>query len=325
VTSEEKTSRAVPAKLNLSVADAKLCFKYQFDVMEWDGIRSFQLIFRILKKFNVTDTCDIGSARLFSFLNRVRAAHRQIPFANWHHAIDVFQFTCVLVSAARADRVLSKLELAGLFFAALCHDLGHDGFQRLRDFPAASAYGQLFTSQSVLETEACWATLGIATTDESAVFNSLSAQQQKQIWGYVFDCILATDLARHDALLAAFNAIVDDRFDPENDAAHRLLLMQMLLKCADFGGLARPFEIAQERSKWITEEFYYQGRLSGSCGVVFEDGSRREQVSKQASILGVLRNVARPIFELLARWSSSVGFLMDQATANLNQLEKQRR
>jgi hypothetical protein len=325
VANEEKGPRTVPARLALSSEKGKICFRYQLNVFDWEGIGAFQLVFRIVKKFGLMEAFEIGNSQFFNFLDRVRSGHSQIPFPNWFHAIDVFQFVAVLLVTTHLDQLLSKIDMLGLFVAALCHDLGHDGFQRVQKASATSGHGQLFALQSVMETEACWNTLAIIGDEDSAIFTGMSAQQQQQIWEVIIDCILATDLAQHEAIMSKFKALLEEGpFEPEEDTGHRTILMQMLIKCADFGGLARPFEIAKERCNWIAEEFFYVGALSGSSGVQFGIGTRREHVDKQGSAVSVLEYVAKPIFELITRYSQSAGFLLEQVESNMAQLRKLR-
>jgi hypothetical protein len=301
-------------------------FSVSIEHFRWSGIGVVQLIFRIIKKFGLMEAFEFANSQLFCFLNSVRCAHSQIPFANWMHAVDVFQFVFVIIGAARLDRVFSKLELFGLAVAAICHDLGHDGFQRVRDAAAVSAYGQLFTFQGIVETEACWNALSIISQDDNNIFSGLSAQQQTQIWGIIIDCILATNFSQHEAILSKFNGALNaGEFDPEESVEHRLLLMQMVLKCADFGGIARPWVIASERCNWITEEYYYEGAVSGSTGISFGAGTRREHIDKQASLVGVIERIVKPIFDSLSKYSASLAFLVDQMESNFSQLSRQRR
>jgi hypothetical protein len=326
LTAEERISREIPAKLNLSEDRSRIAFRFQFNVAEWDGIGLYQLVFKVMKKFELMEKFDFSNSRLFCFLNDLRASYRQIPIVNWRHAVDVFQFTAVLVASGRFDRILTRLDLFGVFVAALCHDCNHDGFERCRSARCENQHGQLFQKQSVIETEACMQAIELLSKEDNDIFTGLSALQQKQIWGTVCDCILATDLARHETILENFARLIDSGdFNPEEETEHRLLLMQMIMKAADFGAVARPYEVARDRTTGLVEEFFYQGTVSGSAGFCFTaEGSRREDIDKKASVLGILERNVKPVFEALGRFTAQLGYIVDQVTTNLMRFEREK-
>jgi hypothetical protein len=325
LTADERISRQIPAKLTLSEGRSRIAFRFQFNVGEWDGIGLYQLVFTVMKKFALMEKFEFSNSHLFCFLNDLRASYRQIPFMNWRHVVDVFQFTTVLIVSGRFDRILPRLELFGLLVAALCHDCSHDGFERCRSARCESQHGQLFQRQSVIETEACVHAIGLLSKEDNDIFTGLSEVHHKQMWGTICDCILATDLAQHEAILGNFVGLLDSGdLNPEEDPAHRVLLMQMIMKAADFAAVARPYEVAKNMARGLVEEFFYQGTVSGSAGFCFTaDGCRREDIDKKASVLGILDRSVRPVFDALGRFASQLGYIVDQVSNNLMKFERE--
>jgi hypothetical protein len=150
--------------------------------------------------------------------------------------------------------------------------------------------------------------------------------KQKAIWAVIFDAILSTDMSRHRTIYNAMASLqAQNDFDPETEPGHKVLLMQMVMKCADLGGIARPYDTARLRCKSIAEELFRQGELSGSAGIVYSTlESRRENVDKRKSLPGVLQNVCLPLFECLVKFCPQLAYLMDQVSKNVNQFQKMR-
>jgi hypothetical protein len=327
MTDDERIARLVPSKLVLSDDRAKIVFRFQFNLDDWDGIALFQAVFRIFAKFGLMEAFEFSNGLLFNFLNELRAVYRPVKTGSWRHAVDVFQFATVIIAGARLDRVLTKLEIFGLLIAALCHDLGHDGFARSLEARCETEHAQLLSQQSIFEVESCMRAISLVANDECNIFVGLSPVQQKTIWTVIIDCILATDMARHNSILNAFKALQESNdLDPEAEPAHKTLLMQIVLKCADLGGIARPFDTAKQRCKWMGEETYRQGELSGSAGIVYSgQDSKRENVDKAQSFFGFLENVCGPLFEQLVKFSAPLSYMTDHVSKNVKQFRKQRK
>ena len=86
----------------------------------------------------------------------------------------------------------------------------------------------------------------------------------------------------------------------------RLVVMQLLLKCADLANVVRPLEIADAWGKRIMEEFYQQGEKELSLGLpltTFPNRRNFDYVFARHQ-LGFLVNVDRPLFEVFTRLTS---------------------
>ena len=84
------------------------------------------------------------------------------------------------------------------------------------------------------------------------------------------------------------------------DSTQRVLVMQLLLKCADLGNVVRPLEIADAWGKRIMEEFYQQGEKELTLGLPLTTFPNRKNFDYIFARLqnGFLVNVVRPLFDV---------------------------
>ncbi|CAG2165966.1 unnamed protein product, partial [Oppiella nova] len=155
------------------------------------------------------------------------------------------------------------LELMALYTAAAMHDFDHPG--RTNAFLVATYASQaiLYNDRSVLENHhaaAAWSLF--LSKPEYNWLRHLDRAEFKRFRFLVIEFILATDLKRHFEILAEFNAKVNDDDSTGIDwfsETDRLLVMEMTIKIADINGPLKIFEIHQQWTHRIAEEFYEQG------------------------------------------------------------------
>ena len=84
------------------------------------------------------------------------------------------------------------------------------------------------------------------------------------------------------------------------DPTQRVLVMQLLLKCADLGNVVRPLEIADAWGKRIMEEFYQQGEKELTLGLPLTTFPNRKNFDYifARHQNGFLVNVVRPLFDV---------------------------
>ena len=83
----------------------------------------------------------------------------------------------------------------------------------------------------------------------------------------VIELVMATDMGRHQAIIAKWSELVNKRgfrhnrlsSDEKHGKSDRLLLMQMIIKLSDIANPAKQFKTHEKWSQLVTEEFYSQG------------------------------------------------------------------
>jgi hypothetical protein len=135
------------------------------------------------------------------------------------------------------------------------------------------------------------------------------------MWTTIIDLILATDMAKHFQALKEFAEIFDAGAYSMENKEHRLITMQLLLKCADISNVARPFELADRWCDLLCEEFFRQGDLESASGMEYTNPlNDRVHLDKAKSQIGFYTFVCKPLYEAAAR-------AMPPLQANVRQLE----
>ncbi|KAH0794336.1 3'5'-cyclic nucleotide phosphodiesterase family protein [Histomonas meleagridis] len=304
-----------PTKLFI---DDDIIWRVDFDPYQFPGIGHIKVLFAILYKFNLPQEFKITNEKLFKFFTELHDSYNDVPYHNWHHALDVTQFVTFEVIQSKLDEKLTKLELLALLVSSICHDVGHDGFTNMYNVQAETPLGILFKNQSVMETHHCQTSIDIISKEECNIFINLSPNEYSQIWSEIIRMILATDMARHFDILKSFDAMLDAKiFDMEN-LEHRILLMQMLLKCGDISNVSRPFNLADKWCDVLCEEFFRQGDLELANGMEYSSPlNDRAHLDKPKSQIGFYRSVCLPLFESTAKLLPELQCNVEQIESNL--------
>lgn len=67
-------------------------------------------------------------SKLRCFLDRVEQSYTDTPYHNFHHGFSVLHTCCMVLTTTDASASLSSIDLFSMFIAAVCHDMGHRGF-----------------------------------------------------------------------------------------------------------------------------------------------------------------------------------------------------
>jgi hypothetical protein len=286
-----------------------------FDCPKWDGIGHIRVVFTIFHHFGFSSRYKIENEKLFRFIAEIRDTYNPVPYHNWRHAVDVTQFMTYEILLARMDSVLTQFELFSMIVAGLCHDANHDGFTNAFNEKAETPLGILFKNQSVMETHHCAVSIAVLAKPQCNLFSTLDSVEYKTMWTTIIDLILATDMAKHFGSLKEFGEIFDAGEYSMEKKEHRLITMQMILKCADISNVARPFELADRWCDLLCEEFFRQGDLESATGMEYTSAlNDRAHLDKAKSQIGFYTFVCKPLYEAAAR-------AMPPLDANVKQLD----
>ena len=315
---EKEESDKIPMKFMLQSEQVKRLWTINFDAPAYDGVGHIKVLFNIWYKFALPAEFKIPNHKLLRFICEVRDTYKKVPYHNWRHAVDVTQFVTYEILTSKLEQTLTKFELLGMMVSTICHDANHDGFTNVYNVKAETPLGILYKNQSVMETHHCTVSIAIISKDECNLFESLSADDYKKMWTLVISLILATDMARHFDLLKQFNALYDSEQFTLDDPEHRLLLMQLVLKCGDISNVSRPFELADKWCDVLCEEFFRQGDLEMANGMEYTSPlNDRSHLDKPKSQIGFYTFVCLPLFQATAKAIPALECNVNQVQSNL--------
>jgi hypothetical protein len=292
----------VPTKLAIPIREAATLFQVGFDAQAWDGVGHFKVLWALFTKFDLFNLFHIKNERFYKFLDEMSLAYNDVPYHNWRHAVDVTQFVTYQIVTAQLQYELSKFQILALLIAAICHDANHDGFASSYNLQAQTPLGILFKNQSVMEMHHCSVAIRVISDPDRNIFEGLSPAETKDMWTLVLMLILGTDMGKH----FPFVKEVNDRLatgplvaaKPEDS----VIILQLLLHCADLSNVCRPFKLADKWCGLMCEEFFHQGEIEKATGIEYTDEIHdREHLDKPKCQMGIVESVCLPLYETAAR------------------------
>jgi hypothetical protein len=298
---ERSSINEIPALL--AFTGDRPIFDAGFDSSMWDRIGYLKILFAIFAAFRLQQTCKIENEKLYRCFTALREAHNPIPCHDWRHAVDVAQFIAFQINVAGLDKIFTALEIAAVIMAALCRDANHAGFAKVGNERAELPLGILLSKQSVSEARHCAAAIGAISRQPCNLFSALVSTDFAWIWATITQLITATDIWKHFDWLKKMNELLEGKFDMTHPE-HRLVALELILKCGIVSDIARPFDLAGQSRSALCEEFFRHGDLAVAAGMHFTSpGNNRAHLDKGKSRLGFCKSVCLPLFQIAASLS----------------------
>jgi len=280
-------------------------------------------------------------------LTKIEASYQENPYHNRWHAADVLQCCHFMLNEGGMRKYFTSLETFALLFSAIVHDADHPGTNNSYQVATHSKLGVRYNDRNVLENhhvatafKVIWETTsdGDRPHDILAGLNKEDAQEFRKI---VIELVLGTDLAVNMEVMNHFKVeleqhkyaamlgmVKQDEASPEftpdqlSTPEDRLLLMKMMIKCADIGHVARPLPYHLVWTRNVTKEFYEQGDKERDLGLPVMPFMDRTVGGLAKSQAGFLQFVAKPMWSLIAPFLTTDA-LMRNIDANLDHWEEQ--
>jgi hypothetical protein len=148
----------------------------------------------------------VNEQKLSRFLTEVSTTYRQdVSYHNDLHGIDVAQMAHLFLVQGGLTQLLelNEVDILAYFTAAICHDLGHDGYTNGYHVNSVSSRAIAHNDVSVQESYHVAETFKILSKSEANFLDGVRPQVFKHIRKRMIGCILATDMAKHASDLAS--------------------------------------------------------------------------------------------------------------------------
>lgn len=320
----DRLSQKIPAKLQFECGKSSPLFSVNFDVDDFDEFDLIKIVFSIFAKFGLNESFEISNEQLFHFLRGIREKYKKVPFKNWRHSIDVFQFVSCQIIDGKLDKIFTKEQVLALLIASLCHDATGDYFENeIMNFSMEDDY-LLSRNCGYSEVANLLNSISVLSSEKSNILMSVDSARSKQILETVVDLILSTNMSLHFTILNKFlNLLNSGELNVDDNEQHKLFLMKIVIKCGDLCSIVRPFEIAKKRFGFIADDFYRCGEIERAIGVVFKSSEmKREEVKKDESLVGFMKSVALPLFQALSKQIDSLSVYVEKINENIRKCEK---
>ena len=262
----------------------------------------------MFEDMGLTKMFSINEATLQEFLKDVEKGYdRKNYYHSNIHGADVTNSSMFLLQNGLLQRgAVSELEILSLIVGALCHDIGHPGFNNAFLVASQDKLAIKYNDISVLENMHASTTFRVLDRPASNIVSELVHDDWVIFRKLVLDLILATDLQKHFAIVTEFRELSQSEGGVKmNEDSHRLLAMKIAIKCADIAHGAKRLEIHKKWTGLVTKEFFNQGDKEKKMGLTVSPLCDRETVVIADSQKGFLSYLVLPVFEL---WENFVSF-----------------
>ncbi|KAI8810816.1 cGMP phosphodiesterase [Cladochytrium replicatum] len=273
----------------------------QFDNWQWDSNELVVLLEQILIDLGVVKEYDIDLPTLRRFLLKIREAYNENPFHNFRHCFCVTQMMYGLLCSTGLLEKLLPIDRFILVTSCIGHDADHPGFNNAYQINALTDLAIIYNDVSPLENHHCAVLFSILRNPETNICKNVKDDVYREMRKGIVRCILATDMGRHGELMTAFKKASETVPYNYDDVEQKLLLMQMVIKCADISNEVRPPEVAEPWVDCLLEEFFTQSDTEKFEGLPTAPFMDREKVTKSNAQVGFIGFVMIPLYELVAK------------------------
>lgn len=181
---------------------------------------------------------NLDTQKFVKFIKEVQKSYQQNVYHNRLHAFDVTQTVefflkkCKFMELAK----LNLLELASMYIASACHDIGHPGLTNVFMINTKSDLALIYNDKSVLENYHSFYTFNLLLSqDYNNEYNFLEKLPKKDFTTFreiFIELILSTDMSKHlnDVTKLKGRLEANDFSLPGKD---KQMCMNMIVHCAD--------------------------------------------------------------------------------------------
>lgn len=205
---------------------------------------------------------------LRNFLFMLDEGYLENPYHNSSHAADVVNSVNYLITGLSDGQIrdsLTNLEFYAALVAAAIHDFRHPGKSNNYLIKAKHDLAVQYNDRSILESMHVAETFFIMRNPLCDIFGRMKDKPYREIRKAIIEMVLSTDLSMHLQLVGNLKALMlQDANAGNNNATSRavtdpMMIMKVVIKCADIGHAAKERKLHVLWSSLIIEEFFLQG------------------------------------------------------------------
>lgn len=212
---------------------------------------------------------------LRNFLYLLDDGYLANPYHNSSHAADVVNSVNYLITRLADGQIrdtLTNLEFYAALVAAAIHDFRHPGKSNNYLIKAKHDLAIQYNDRSILESMHVAETFFIMRSPQCDIFGRMKDKPYREIRKAIIEMVLSTDLSMHLQLVGNLKALLlqndpaalpppgaNGAGGPGKLVTDPMMIMKVVIKCADIGHAAKERKLHVIWSSLIIEEFFLQG------------------------------------------------------------------
>jgi len=237
-----------------------------FDVLEQTEPFLQELVPDILRHAGCIENCNIPTGQLLQFPEVACLGYQSNPFHNFYHAFGVYQMCFHQLSNIDTFNVITATQGFGLLVAALCHDMDHPGVTNSYLIKLQDDLALRYNDVSVLENHHASVACTLLREEKTAIGRGLPKEEQVVFRKTIIKCILATDMAHHQALCQRLIGCHSEEDFKSNTAEDPQFVMNVCIHAADLSAQVLTWDVARKWEERICQEFVAQAAKEVELG-----------------------------------------------------------
>ncbi|CEG49347.1 camp-specific 3-cyclic [Plasmopara halstedii] len=261
------------------------------------------------------------------------------PYHNSSHAADVVNSVNFLITTLADGQIrdtLTNLEFYAALVAAAIHDFRHPGKSNNYLIKAKHDLALQYNDRSILESMHLAETFFIMRNPLCDIFGRLKDKPYREIRKAIIEMVLSTDLSMHLQLVGNLKALLLQEAtaisgNTTNSGAalgglvsapkfvtDPMIIMKVVIKCADIGHAAKMRKLHVVWSALIIEEFFLQGDNERAIQSDISPFMDRNSENSAKNQVGFFEFIVLPFYDTVAQVIFAPEFSAIQNTAAQN-------
>jgi len=312
----------------------------QFNALEVDPVKQKQISAWLLinnpgSSAFTENNIDMKCMR--RFIDLISQEYLQNPYHNFMHALDVTHTVFRYMTFMCAEQIFSMQEQFSLLVAALSHDVGHPGFNTMFLREVQHELTIRYNDHSPLENMHCCKFFEITAQSGVELFQSIPADQYREVRKLIIEVILHTDICQHPTmvkeleLLYEMNSLVfeqtiggiltEQEVEVLAAAQHKQLIAKVIVHSADISNPTKSWLVAKAWADAVLEEYFAQGDKEKKLGIPVQMLNDRDKVKQPMSQIGFIEFIVAPLVAFQVKIFPSFRESISQLDHNLKKWE----
>ena len=285
-----------------------------FNIENYDEPKKISLLVRACESLEIMKTLNIDEHVLVPFLIKVRKHYSKLPYHNWDHAIDTVQLLFSALIRGKIKRMFSDQQIAGMFFAALLHDIEHDGLTSDFHNNASTYYSIIYGPKSC--TQKYHLSRASNLLKKQKFFSMINTDE---FWDIFNSCIVGTDIQHYQEIIEQFTTTMSE-FN-QKTYEHRVILGQFIVICGNLVNTTRVFQESQKAVNGIIEELNIQNEKEKELNIpitkFYGQNDNRTHINECEALF--IEEIALPLYKHLSEAIPELSDLSVQIEDNKRQ------
>jgi len=293
----ELSSYQIPFSMSLDEDEINKVYSMEFNAHEFPIYDLFRIVFFIFDYFDLLRTYQITSKSLILFLLNLKDLLPEGSYRSFFHSVDSLQMVFFCIRKSHFENLFTKNEILSALLSILMYDQGITNYNDSKS--SSKILNRLIPTLSISST---FKMTDLLLGNSDSLFNNIPEKQKISLWKTISSLIDSIGFHNHFLFVSDMKNLVEMKeYDISEVTDHRVMLIKLILKCADIGLISRSFSIADKWLGSICTEFTKHGDVKKLCELAQNPSLAFSTEDFLAFQIPFLDYVTNPLFNILSK------------------------